>query len=545
MSSPDRPRRLHAVTRIILGAAVAALLAGALLCAAAGSAPAEGVKTRLDALAPDGVADDFPLERVAALQRRALGAGILCVGLAWLAWRARWWMDGGVRQAARAARNGGAEAAALLRETAPALAMVTAAGLALRLLYLSQPMRADEATTYLEFVSKPLLFGLSYYPAPNNHILHTVLAHGLTSLFGGEPWAIRLAALLAGTLMIPAAALAAAVVHGRAAALPAAGLAAVCWPWVFYSANARGYTLMGLLFLLLIPVCARLRQRRDDGAWIWFVLLAGLGLFTVPVMAYALVPLGVWIAVGRAPAGKELSVAAGATAVLTLLLYAPALIASGAAAAITPEMTPLARGAAWRGIADFAPALWRHWHTDVPAWAWAATLPLAACAWRSGGLALVSAAWFVVVLLAYPVMPYTRLWLWLSLPWMLLVAGGAGRLGAGRRWMLWTLVLALVAGQGWRIHASRSVLRSVETGVFWGAAEAADYLKGVWREGDDIEVDAPLSPLLYELERRGIRYEPRRGGRRWVMARTPPADAGEAAIRIGERGVYLRPARRE
>ena len=59
-------------------------------------------------------------------------------------------------------------------------------------------MRFDEAFTFLRFASQPLLEGLTTYAEPNNHLFHTLLVHISTSLFGDQPWAIRLPALLAG-----------------------------------------------------------------------------------------------------------------------------------------------------------------------------------------------------------------------------------------------------------------------------------------------------------------------------------------------------------
>ena len=112
--------------------------------------------------------------------------------------------------------------------------MITLIGALGRVGYLWQPMRVDEATTFLEFVSRPLLLGLSYYPAPNNHILHTLLGHFVVSVFGMEPWAVRLVAFLAGVLMIPAAAVAASALQGRMASRPAGCLVALAWAWVLY-----------------------------------------------------------------------------------------------------------------------------------------------------------------------------------------------------------------------------------------------------------------------------------------------------------------------
>ena len=52
-----------------------------------------------------------------------------------------------------------------------------AVAIAVRLMFINQPMRYDEALTFNEFASRPLYYGLSFYPDPNNHLLNTLLVH--------------------------------------------------------------------------------------------------------------------------------------------------------------------------------------------------------------------------------------------------------------------------------------------------------------------------------------------------------------------------------
>lgn len=80
---------------------------------------------------------------------------------------------------------------------------VTIVGLVLRLFSLFQPLRFDEAVSYLDYASKPPYLILSLYVAPVNHVFHTLLVHFAAETFGGQVWVIRLPALIAGTMMIP------------------------------------------------------------------------------------------------------------------------------------------------------------------------------------------------------------------------------------------------------------------------------------------------------------------------------------------------------
>ena len=55
------------------------------------------------------------------------------------------------------------------------LATVCVLGFGLRAAYLAQPIRYDEAATYLAFASRPVWLAVADYSYPNNHIFHTLL----------------------------------------------------------------------------------------------------------------------------------------------------------------------------------------------------------------------------------------------------------------------------------------------------------------------------------------------------------------------------------
>src|SRR5688500_2353889 len=164
----------------------------------------------------------------------------------------------------------------------------------MRLLYLAQPMRYDEAVTYMYFVRLPWSEAVSTYTYPNNHVFHTLLAKASVSVFGNSPWALRLPALLAGLLLVPATYAVARAIYGSRAALVAAALVATSGMLVLYSTNARGYSLVALAFLLLLLLAMRLLAGAPTRLWITFAIIAALGLWTIPVMLYPLGTVAVW-----------------------------------------------------------------------------------------------------------------------------------------------------------------------------------------------------------------------------------------------------------
>ena len=260
------------------------------------------------------------------------------------------------------------------------LGLVTLGGLAIRLLQVDRPVDYDEAYTFIHFVSKPLRTILTDYSAPNNHIFHSLLASVAFHLFGNHLWSLRLTALLAGTLTIPAVYMAGRVFYGRGAALLAAGLVALAPRLVDYSANARGYTLVCLFACLLLWLAGIIRQRGSFSAWCMLVLLSALGFYTLPVMVYPVSSVFLWLLlsglVSENTSGNRkrflLSFTAASvfTIFLTFALYSPVIFfGTGLTSLVGNEFV---QSLNWRDftqtIAVRLPRIWEDWNYYVPGW---------------------------------------------------------------------------------------------------------------------------------------------------------------------------------
>ena len=175
------------------------------------------------------------------------------------------------------------------------LAAITIIGLALRVMFLFQPMRYDESYTYITYVARPLRTSISYYNCPNNHIFHTLMVRECIALFGDHPWALRLPALIFGTLMIPAAFFMAAAFFGPNVAVLTSALTASSSILVEYSTNARGYTIECVCFLMILANAKRLTLKSTRMRRGLFCAISAFGFYTIPVMLFPFGIVVVWM----------------------------------------------------------------------------------------------------------------------------------------------------------------------------------------------------------------------------------------------------------
>ncbi len=403
-----------------------------------------------------------------------------------------------------------------------AAAAVVVAAAALRIEFLDVPLRYDEATTYVNFVSDPLYVSLSDYSTPNNHPLHTALAKVAVTVFGNSPTAIRLPALLAGLALVQAVLALGWMLYGRTAGLVAAALTAVSSTLVEYSTNARGYTLVALFTATGLLAAIRILAGGGAGAWAALVASCALGAFAVPVMLYAFGGILLWLAVSWLLAGRSrrelwrrLALCVGATGILTGLLYAPILVASGPTSLASNEFVDSRTwGAFVDGVPDHAADTAKVWVRDLPAVA-GILLGLVLL----GSLVLTPrlsrfpfpplaglAAWAIPVVLAQRVVPYTRVWLF-ALPVAIVTVSGAFApvLDRARRIRAPELVTALILAGGAAFVITEDTVRtSRETGALLDAEPVARLLATMLRPGDTIVAPGSDTILQYYLARRGV-----------------------------------------
>jgi hypothetical protein len=420
-------------------------------------------------------------------------------------------------------------------ETAALIAIIVV-GTIVRLAFVSRPMQLDEAYTYNEYASRPVLDGLSWYTMPNNHLLNTLLIHVATGVLGNERWVVRLPALAAGLGLIPAVFVLGRRLCGSSEGLLAAALVAGSEPLVDYSTNARGYTLVALVTVLLALTAARIR---DDGRggrardWVAFTILPVVGCFAIPIMLYPYGGIVLWLVLAArgpwaGPGGPKrlrldrLAFSGLAAGVATVALYLPALVRMGLArVAANPYVSARPPGEVVGGLARTLGLAWLHWNSDVPralsallVLAWGASLVRLAL-WRRGcagptRLLLTVLGFSVALALVQRVVPYDRVWLFALPLYLACIAEGLSgvvarlplpaRLRPGLAFLLCSgLALGVARGES---LAPRS----------WGTLHHGDaiaaLLKPILRPDDGVVALTPCdAPLKYEFLRQQIPVE--------------------------------------
>jgi hypothetical protein len=404
------------------------------------------------------------------------------------------------------------------------LSVITLAGIAVRIWYLDQPVRYDEAWTFLRFVA-PGAHRLFDYPAPNNHVAHTLLVYLSTSALGSAPWAIRLPAFLAGVLLAPLSYVCARTIFQGASGLVAAGLAAASPILVLYSTYARGYTGITVLTLFLVPLCSYFVRNESVFAGCLVALLAALGLYTIPVMLFPLAMLVAWSAALANYVGGRVkmlrTVRAGSWVLvlgtaITLTLYTPVLARSGVRRVFANQyVQPRALGEALAAWPRLAQETWKLYLLGIPGWfqvcLGVCLLAGAIAVWKANRAALLLILAAVVgsgvVLLATRTIPYPRTWIYLlPLSFCLADAGVTGILARLARPFQAHVAGALGALVAVAMSCALTAACAVpypDTDTIPDAAAIVRYLQPRLKEGDWVQVRKAW-PLRYYAYRLGM-----------------------------------------
>jgi len=415
-----------------------------------------------------------------------------------------------------------------------ALLIIVMTAVVVRLWFLFQPMRYDEAFTFIQFASKPLYRGLSDYSYPNNHPLHTLLVHIAYSIFGSQPWVIRLPVFCAGILTVAASYVATRIVFDKRSALLAAAFVASSPLLILYSTNARGYMLICLIFLTLYALGAALLQRSTTARWFLFTILSAAGFYTIPVMLYPFGIIVVWLCmsiifpdktIDRTAFLKNLLYSLAAVVLLTAIAYMPIMLVSGFESLVENRfIKPLPWTAYSRHILSYLYSIWIYWNKDLPTWI---SLPCAAAFIASGifyrrltdlNVPVVAAVpiWSIALLLVQRVMPHERVWIFLIPLYFVCASSGlsyffkhvelrVGKYAHSAHLLKVGVPVMISLWLSYTAIHTQSVTHSTETGTLQDAEQITILMKDYLRPGDAVYAPCPSdSPLSYYFMLHGV-----------------------------------------
>lgn len=543
VASHAKIRRSASAILLILGLLILAL--GVVLIVSS-FVSFETVKPRIDSMAQDGTAEDFTAEvfvGVAGKLRLAGAALLLAAGALGAFWRPlRRWLSGLFDSFVDLWAEFKSAWRAALREDGRSHTITFCAimliAVAVRLVFLNQPIRYDEAHSFTYYSSRPIYVALSNYSSVNNHLFHTLLVHIAYSLFGNEEWAIRLPALIAGLLLVPATYLAARLLYNKNAAILAAALAGASSALVEFSTNARGYTLICLFFMFLLCLGAHLRKGGRSAGWFLFTMITALGFYTIPIMLYPFGITALWLflsALFKDTAGparpfiRNLILSTVFAGILTFVLYSPVFVGSGVDAVFgIPSKAVDAAG----GLEGFSGGImirvkgfWSQWNRDFPRLVSAMLVLGFVVSLAFHGrvarhripLVVPVLLWCVPVLIAMRALPWPRVWLYLLPLYFISVSAGlslvfggmAGRLRRSASAFCVIMALHIIIGIGILVVHSRSVYYSEETGTLRNAEEIAVTFGRELGQGDKMLAFSPAgAPLLYYFNKHDIPLGP-------------------------------------
>ncbi|MBV8866690.1 MAG: glycosyltransferase family 39 protein [Acidobacteriaceae bacterium] len=440
----------------------------------------------------------------------------------------------------------------------------------LRISHLGRPVRYDEAFTYTEFASHPLRIALSHYGFPNNHLLNTLLIHLSTSIFGNNTVALRLPALIAGCLTIPASWLAGRALYGPLAGILSAGCIAALPTFIEYSINARGYTLQWLSVLALMWLGTGLYEDAAlKSGWLAFLFSGVVGLYSVPTTIIPILGISIWILLSAFVRGglsqfnsvlKRLLWAGLAIGLISTFLYLPVLVVSGPDALLSNRFVVSGTSQSFlRNLASLIRDTWMRWTEGVPevaVWILIAGLILGTAFHRKvslHALPMTLVLWVSSFLFAWArnVVGYPRVWSYLLLAAIMTAAAGlsvlilllAGHSRVRQVFLVSAASTLLSAFIGAGVVQRQILFLNSETGAAVDTDQIANFLLSVLRPGDRLVATSPVYIILdYELQRRNPKlYEALSTSRdaRRVIAVVSKQYAASESVRTDERYALL------
>ncbi len=293
----------------------------------------------------------------------------------------------------------------------------------------------DEAWTYLNFTKKGFFTSLSHYPAPNNHILHSLL----TNISLGFPFSqtinLRLPNLLFSTFAAVTFYLSFTKLLQKKTALFLLAVFCFSFPVLHYSHLSRGYILVLFAFIICFYSTIRLSSTpnfKPQNHTKYFVSLslgAIIGFFTMPSFLYpyftcVILISAIFLIKKNRKGLSYLVISCLLTSIAVLILYTPIFIVSGIDAVINNRFVePISRVQVFGRLLEHF-NLASTFLFSVPLSVFVFALFFMCFATRKTKIVILPLCFFLIVpfiLLLHGIIPFPRTWIYLIIPFLYLI----------------------------------------------------------------------------------------------------------------------------
>ncbi|MCS6824270.1 MAG: hypothetical protein NZ529_08235 [Cytophagaceae bacterium] len=197
------------------------------------------------------------------------------------------------------------------------------------------PLMHDEMASYLFFVRNGWLVTLSYYPAPNNHILYNMSCIPFSYLFTDGLHTMRIPVFLMSILLYVAVFFFFYRYYSFKVALCIALIFAFLPLSNLYSVLGRGYMIYTFCALVVVYATMKLyRNPYEKKIWILYSMFSIAGFYTLPVFFYLFLVCTIFLLTAVILSKKQhcifiFFIAHVVVSIGVILLYMPVLMVSG------------------------------------------------------------------------------------------------------------------------------------------------------------------------------------------------------------------------
>lgn len=196
---------------------------------------------------------------------------------------------------------------------------------------IATPVSYDEAWTYLNFTKNGFLISLTHYPAPNNHVFHSLITNFFNIFLSSfSKLVLRLPVVITYIIALYVSFYSIKKHYNYILALFVTALFSMLSMSIYYGYSSRGYGLVVLFFIISFHLVNNIHLNNQKRDWVWFSFFSILGFFTMPSYLYVFVILNIIILLQFSKEKLYNQILFGiATVVFTLLLYLPIIVING------------------------------------------------------------------------------------------------------------------------------------------------------------------------------------------------------------------------